>query len=106
MITLLTQKDVAERWQVSVKAVENCRKDGIITRVKGVPGIRFSLAEIELLEGPIQTRFSPLERRKLERENDELRRIVEIKDEEITRLKEAIAQINAFTTEFIYVKKK
>ncbi|HEY8804627.1 MAG TPA: histidine kinase [Clostridium sp.] len=66
MISLLTQQDIATRWQLSIKAVENCRKEGVIAPVKGVPGIRFSLSEIEALEGVKPTRFSPLERRKLE----------------------------------------
>ena len=73
MVTLLTQQDVASRWQVSVQSIEACRKEGIISPVKGVPGIRFSLAEIESLEGMELSRFSPLERRKLEREIEALR---------------------------------
>lgn len=72
-VKLLTQKDVAERWQLTVRAVENCRKEGIITPLKGVPGIRFSLTEIEALEGVAPTRFSPLERKKMEREIEELK---------------------------------
>ena len=73
MVSLLTQKDIADRWQISIQSVESCRKEGVITPVKGVPGIRFSLAEIEALEGITLTRFSPLERRKLEREIEALR---------------------------------
>ena len=70
---LLTQKDVAERWQLTVRAVENCRKAGTITAVKGVPGIRFNLQHIEALEGTKLDRFSPIERRKLEREIEALK---------------------------------
>ena len=73
MDRLLTQKDVAERWQLTVRAVENCRKAGTITPVKGVPGIRFSLQHIEELEGTKLDRFSPIERRRLEREIEELK---------------------------------
>jgi hypothetical protein len=68
MVKLLTQKDVAERWQLTVRAVENCRKSGIITAVQGVPGIRFNIQHIEALEETKLDRFSPLERRKLEDE--------------------------------------
>ena len=74
MITLLTQQDIASRWQVSVQSVETCRKEGVITPVKGVPGIRFSLAEIEALEGVELTRFSPLERKKFQRELELLKK--------------------------------
>lgn len=73
MYKLLTQKDLAGRWQLSVRAVEKCRKEGIITAVKGVPGIRFSLEHIEELEGTKLDRFSPIERKKLEREIEELK---------------------------------
>lgn len=73
MVTLLTQQDLAKRWQVAVKSIENCRKDGIITAVKGVPGIRFTLEQIENIEVLKLERFSPLERKKLEMENEELR---------------------------------
>lgn len=65
---LLTQKDLAERWQVSVRAVENWRKDGLITPVEGIPAIRFSPQHIEELEGTKIERFSPLERRRMENE--------------------------------------
>lgn len=70
---LLTQKDLAERWQLTVRAVENCRKDGVITAVKGVPGIRFTLQQIEELEGTQLERFSPIERKRLEREIETLK---------------------------------
>ncbi|APC42706.1 histidine kinase [Clostridium estertheticum subsp. estertheticum] len=70
---LLTQQDIAGRWQLTVRAVENCRKAGIITAVKGVPGIRFNLQQIEELEGTKLERFSPIERKKLEREIEALK---------------------------------
>lgn len=73
MEKLLTQKDLAERWQLSVKAIERCRGEGVITPVKGVPGIRFSPTEIEALEGVAPSRFSPLERKKMEREIEALK---------------------------------
>ena len=74
MDKLLTQKDVAERWQLTVRAIENCRKEGIITPVKGVPGIRFNLQQIEELEGVKLDRFSPVARKKLEREIEALKK--------------------------------
>jgi hypothetical protein len=83
---LLTQKDLAERWQVTVQSIENCRKEGFITPVKGVPGIRFNPEQIAALEIVKLEKFSPLERRKLERENEELK-----KDNE--RLKGIVANI-------------
>lgn len=70
---LLTQKDLAERWQVSVKAIESYRQQGIITPVEGIPSIRFNPQHIAELEGTKIERFSPLERRRMERELEGLR---------------------------------
>jgi len=73
MEKLLTQKDLAERWQVTTKAIENWRKEGVLKQVEGVPAIRFNLHYIEKLEGTQVEKFSPLERRRLEKENEELK---------------------------------
>jgi len=65
---LLTQKDLAERWQVSVQ---------------GFPAIRFHPEYIAKLEGTKLEKFSPLYVKKLEqelentkKENEELRGIL------------------------------
>ncbi|HGG0416140.1 TPA: histidine kinase [Clostridium sporogenes] len=73
MSKLLTQKDLAERWQVSIKAIESYRKDRIITPVDGIPSIRFNPQHIAELEGTKLDRFSPIERKRMERELEELR---------------------------------
>lgn len=73
MEKLLTQKDLAERWQVSVKAIEGYRKEGIITPVHGIPSIRFNPQQILELEGTKLERFSPLERRRMEKELEQLK---------------------------------
>ncbi|NEZ46526.1 histidine kinase [Clostridium niameyense] len=65
---LLTQKDLAQRWQMSVKSIEEYRKAGIIPVVEGIPAIRFNLQTIMELEGTKLERFSPLERKRMERE--------------------------------------
>lgn len=69
---LLTQKDLAERWQVSVKAIESYRQQGLITPVEGIPSIRFNPQHIAALEGTRLERFSPIERKRLERELETL----------------------------------
>lgn len=73
MEKLLTQKDLAERWQVSTKAIESYRQQGIITQVPGIPSIRFNPQHILELEGTKLERFSPIERKKLEREIETLK---------------------------------
>ncbi|AEB75869.1 MULTISPECIES: hypothetical protein [Clostridium] len=80
---LLTQKDLAARWQMSVKSIEEYRKAGIIPVVQGIPAIRFNMQTILELEGSKLERFSPIERRHMERElerikqeNDQLKSIL------------------------------
>lgn len=73
MEKLLTQKDLAERWQVSVKAIESYRQQGLITPVEGLPSIRFNPQHIAELEGTKLEKFSPLERRRMEREIEALK---------------------------------
>ncbi|BDR67231.1 hypothetical protein K144312032_14590 [Clostridium tetani] len=68
MEKLLTQKDLAERWQMSIKSIEEYRKSGIIPSVEGIPAIRFNPKVIMELEGTRLERFSPVERRRMERE--------------------------------------
>ena len=73
MDKLLTQKDLAERWQMSIKSIEEYRKAGIIPAVEGIPSIRFNPKVIMELEGTKLDRFSPLERRRIERELEQLK---------------------------------
>ncbi len=74
MDKLFTQQDLAKRWQVTVKTIENYRLDGIITPVRGLTAIRFTPEHIAEVEGVKLERFSPLERRKMEKEIAELRK--------------------------------
>ena len=73
MTQLLTQKDLAERWQMSVKSIEEYRKAGIIPIVEGLPAIRFNLQTILEIEGTKLEKFTPLERRRMERELNEIK---------------------------------
>lgn len=86
MDKLLTKKDLAERWQVTEQSIDNWRKEGLISNCKGVPAVRFSPQHIAELEGVKLEKFSPLEKRRLERENEELK----IQNE---RLKEIISKV-------------
>jgi len=70
---LLTKKDLAKRWQVTERTIDTWRKEGIITRCKGIPEIRFSEQHIAELEGITLEKFSPLEKRKIENELEKLK---------------------------------
>jgi len=95
MDKLLTKKDLAERWQVSEQAIDDYRLKGIITAVKGLPSIRFTPQHIAEIEGIKLDRFSPIERKKLERENEELKL-------KLKKAEEIIAKVQMLSTGHIY----
>ena len=95
MDKLLTQQDLAERWQVSVRAIENWRKEGILQPAQGIPAIRFTAKHIAELEGVELERFSPLEKRRMERELEKLR-------EENGRLKGVVMRFMSETAGLLY----
>lgn len=88
MTKLLTQQNLADRWQVSVRAIENWRKEGILQPAKDVPVIRFSEEYIAELEGIELKKTSPLQVKRMEREIEALR----LENEE---LKSILARITA-----------
>ncbi|EPY2302365.1 Uncharacterised protein [Clostridium sporogenes] len=73
MNKLLTKKELAERWQVAEKTIDNWRENGVLAPCNGIPAIRFSLQHIAELEGTKVEKFSPIERRRLEIENEKLK---------------------------------
>jgi len=91
---LLTQQELAKRWQVTVHTIEDWRKNGTIQPVKGIPAIRFTEQHILELEGVKLDRMSPLERRRLEFENEKLR----VENE---KLKGIIGRVLAETSQIV-----
>jgi len=73
MRSVLTQQELSERWGVTVKALTDWRKQGILQPVKGIPVIRYSLEYIQTLEGTTLEKFSPLERKRMEIEIEKLK---------------------------------
>lgn len=91
---LLTQQDLADRWQVSVRAIENWRKEGVLQPAKAVPAIRFTEDYISELEGVEMKKTSPLQVKRLERELEKAR-------EENAQLKGIISRVLAETSKAI-----
>ncbi len=100
---LLTKKDLAGRWQVTTTTIDRWMADKIISPVKGIPSIRFSLQHILELEGVELDRLSPLERRKLEKEKAELEQKIVALENENTELKEYVKSIIGTGVRFINV---
>ena len=83
---LLTKKDLAKRWQLSERTIDNYISDKIVQPVKELPAIRFTEQHISELEGVKLDRMSPLERRRLEIEIEGLKK-------ENEKLKNAINRV-------------
>lgn len=94
MKDLLTQSELAERWQVTEESIRNWRNEGIIQTAKGVPVIRFTMQHILELEGVQLEKYSPLLKRKHEREIEELK-------EENQQLKKILGNVLAETSKVI-----
>lgn len=88
MTKLLTQQDLAERWQVDIATIRNWRLEGIIQPVKNIPSIRFNEQYINELEGVKLERISPLQVRRLENELEKV-------TQENIRMKSIISKIVA-----------
>jgi hypothetical protein len=91
---LLTQAELAERWKVTEESIRNWRNQGILQPVKGIPVIRFSVPYILEMEGVKLEQFSPLVKRRMEREVEDLKR-------ENQRLKKIIGNVLAETSQVI-----
>lgn len=50
MKTMLSPKELGERWGYSTTSIDRLEKSGVIHRVKGFDGVRFSVKEIEAIE--------------------------------------------------------
>lgn len=97
---LLTKKDLAERWKVTPQAIEKWVRDGRLTPCRSVPGdIRFNPEYIAELEGIKHDKLSPMERRRMEREIEEL-------TTRLSKAESALAKANSIITEAIYYQAK
>lgn len=71
--TLLSPKELGERWGYSLASVDRLEKNGVIHRVKGLNNVKYSLREIEEIERLGRkdlNEISLIEYRKVENEKD------------------------------------
>lgn len=94
MEQLLTKEQLAQRWQVKPRTIENYEKDGIIARVPGLPVPRYSLKAIAEVEGVELETFSPLLKKQMQRELD---KVTKERDE----LKQILFNITSEANRFI-----
>lgn len=80
--SLLTKKQLAERWNISISTLDRRIREGVIKPVKGMTSIRFNIEDILQAEGTDNSKMSPFERRRLLRDKEELEeRIAELEEE-------------------------
>jgi len=91
---LLTRQNLADRWQISLRTIDDYKKEGIIQPVKGIPATRFTEQHILELEGVKLDRLSPLERRRLEADIEKLKI-------ENSKLKSILTNVLAETSQVI-----
>lgn len=94
---LLTRKELAERWGCTTKYIDDLRRNGVISTVKGLPTARFNIQHILEVEGTEIEKFSPLERRRLERE-------LKVLQEENQKLKMVLSNILAESSKVINLR--
>ncbi|MZI79420.1 histidine kinase [Clostridium butyricum] len=74
METLLTVNDLAKKWQKDERTIRKYIADGTITACKGVPGVMFHPKYIAELEGIEFEKFTQLERKKMQNDNNALKK--------------------------------
>ncbi|MEW9991962.1 histidine kinase [Clostridium butyricum] len=74
METLLTVNDLAKKWKKDERTIRKYIADGTITACKGVPGVMFHPKYIAELEGIEFEKFTQLERKKMQNENNALKK--------------------------------
>ncbi|MFT8351272.1 transcription factor [Clostridium saccharoperbutylacetonicum] len=69
--TLLSRQDLAKRWNLNPRTIVDYEQNGVIKRVPKLQVPRYSLSQIEEIEndGLDLNPTSPIERKRLEREN-------------------------------------
>lgn len=74
--TLIDRKELALRWGVTTKTIEKYEQQGIINRLPEFDSPRYSIQEVRKIERIEDNPLSPLERRRLEKEIDELKKVI------------------------------
>lgn len=102
--TVLTPKQLSERWQISLAKVYEDNNAGLLPQLPSNKN-RFPIVAIEEMEKePMfdKENISTPRERRLEKEAEELKLEVKRKDDEITDLKAKISQILSIGAEVIY----
>lgn len=85
-VSLLTVKDLADKWRCGERTIREYVADGTISPCKKVPGVKFHPAYIAECEGTVIKRFDSTERKRMQNEIDELKDIVRMQNELLRKM--------------------
>lgn len=75
--TIFSVKDLSDRWDIDDTSVRKMVSDGRLTPLESFKTLKFSLAEIQRVEGLDRVNpLSPFERKRLEMANEKLQKRV------------------------------
>lgn len=87
--TLISRNSLAERWDFdSPQSIINYENEGILTRNPNIKAPRYYMEEVLKIESLREINpLSPLERRRLERENEQLKKELDMIKEKFNQVK-------------------
>lgn len=91
--SLLSKKELCDRWGISISTLDRRVREGVIKPVKGMTAIRFNMSDILKAEG--HDKMSPFERRRLERDKEELKERIAELEEECEQIKKQLTNVVA-----------
>jgi hypothetical protein len=102
--TVLTPKQLSERWQISLAKVYEDNNTGLLPRLSSNKN-RFPVVAIEEMEQEPsfdKENISTPRERRYKRELEDQQRLLTQRDEEIAKLRTAIAKVQSFTTQLVF----
>jgi DNA-binding XRE family transcriptional regulator len=85
--TMISRETLAQRWDLTTRTVINYEAEGVITRNPNIPVPRYSMNEILKLEGADLNPLSPLERRRLNKQIEDLEKELNFYKDKFTNIK-------------------
>lgn len=95
MQTIYSVNELAERWGYAPDTIRRMENEGILHRVLGLPGVKFSAAEVHQLEsiGKDAKAMSAWERHQLEAENRELKETIARYEKKMTEMMMILTEV-------------
>lgn len=90
--TLITREELAKRWPFDTRTIQRYESDGILTRNPNFKKPTYYMEEVLKLEGSELNPLSPLERRRLEKEIENLKKELTFYKEMFSNIKMLLVQ--------------